>query len=111
MLLGSRVTQTMDLFDHKTIQFEGGPSLAFYLIKKACQRNKHLKMKLTPLLEFPKHRITLILVETAKRTGKHAEKRKVGRITNCMGRAQCNQASSDILDAAKKHLHKIALLV
>lgn len=57
----------MDLFDHKTIQFEGGPSLAFHLIKKACQRNKHLKMKLTPLLEFPKHRITLILVETLQK--------------------------------------------
>lgn len=34
--LGSRVTQTMDLFDHKTIHFERGPSLAFQQIGKMC---------------------------------------------------------------------------
>lgn len=59
-------------------------------------------MKLTPPLKSTKDGITLILVETEKRTGKHAEKReKIGRITNCIGRAQCSQALSDILDAAK----------
>jgi len=85
----------VDLFDLKTIQIEAGLCPAFHLIKKVCQRNKHLKMKLTPLFESPKHS----LVETAKSTGKYAEKReKIRRITSCIGMAQCNQALSDILD-------------
>lgn len=53
LLLGSRVTQTMDLFDHKTIHFERGPCLALQQIEKICHRNKHPKIYRRPLLESP----------------------------------------------------------
>lgn len=57
----------MGAFDHKTIQFEEGLCLAFSLIKKLFQINKHLKMKLIPFLETPKHRIMLILQGTLQK--------------------------------------------
>lgn len=57
----------MGAFDHKTIQFEEGPFLSFSKIEKIFQRNKHLKMKLITLLEFPKHRIMPILLGTLQK--------------------------------------------
>lgn len=51
--LGSRVTQTMDLFDQETIHFERGPSLAFQQIGKISHRNKDPKIYVPPIAGVP----------------------------------------------------------
>lgn len=106
LLLSSRVTQTMDLFDHKTIHFERGPCLAFQQIEKICHRNKHPKIYVRPLLESSTHRVPLVLIKTAKTTGRHAEKR------DNMGKIPFMKKGHNVIKHASfnyKHLSKIAL--